>query len=239
MSDETGSTAADPNASSTEDSPQYVAKQDFEKLHQQFSEFTDLVTQNLLKGNTMRDQPTPQAPTLNTGDQSQPAVISDEDVEQYGFEPKQVKFMTSLVQKVANDVAQKVSKDTLTQSDAQKFKEQERARLDNEAYSEFPELKDRNSELYKLTLQLTDEARRLNPENDQKPDLILFSALRADKLLKKRAESKIIPQQNETYRPRFDSFSLEVGGMSGGSLNNKKEEVLSDTRKTIRGLLGG
>lgn len=222
----------------TETKTEYVAKSDFDKLHASFAEFTDLVTKNFTGAPPMRDNSNNTAPANSNPspvNNNSDGDISVEEAAEYGFEPKQVKFLNSLVTQRASKIAEATTSSQLNNASKADWAVKKASELDDLAYSKWPDLKNKQSEMYQIADEIMREHSRYDPEYRKKPDAVLSVAIRAEEELKRR-------KNNNTTVPnplpkRYETFSIEVGSKSGGVEHRKNDTNISPERQQLRGLL--
>lgn len=202
----------------------FVPKKEFQELHSKFSNFTDLVTKHLIKDDMRDDGKTDTGKDDSKAGDSHAKVDTTEE-DDLDLDPK----TRSYIDKKAREEASKIVTNVSTESDRKKLTTD----LDNEAYSTFPQLKDKADPLYKMTVQIIEDQKRLDPRAKDRPDLVLSSALIAKKRIDAQQQKTTDPVVNQPKR--FDSMSVEVGGTTGGKIaQSKRQETVSDNRLFFR-----
>lgn len=220
--------------------PQYVPKEDFDKLHQQFSEFTELATSFFTKGDSMKEpmQNNTQPPANNAGSVGESDFgFTDAEAAEHGFDDKQVKFIQKLLVKNADVVASKAVDRVMSQGTEAEIK-RKTVELDNQSFADFPDLKDKNSEFYKETVRIMNEQRQWDRHAESRPDFQYAAALKAERLLRQRNAEKNNSNPNPLPN-RFDNFSVEVNTHSHEVNRQERNKNISPERQQLRSLLRG
>lgn len=212
--------------------PEFVNKDDFDKLSSQFTKFTDVVTQHLVNG--IRS---PEAgKSVDAGKSTPPTDSSDSiDLDEINLDKKALDYIEKRVDKIAEEKAKKIVAMTNASSNLSSLTQ----KLDSEAYSEFPDLKRPSSTFYIQTKKIMDEIRAADPSADSRPDFVLSSALRAKAILDKAAAMSASNTAPAVQPKRFDKMSVEIGMPSSRLKQNNNQEKVSESRLAMRKLLRG
>lgn len=205
----------------------FVPKEDFEKLSNQFEKFTDAVAKHMIRSDMRDDQKS------DSKEPESKSSVADVDADDIGLDEKALAYIEKKAEKIAEEKAKNLFKSASVESERSRLTNQ----LDQEAYDSFPDLKKPNTPLFIQTKKIMDEIRKVDPSADQRPDFVLSSALRAKKILEASA-NKTTTSAVETPR-RYDGYKFEVGNAASKLNTTQKTEHISDRRLAMRKLLRG
>lgn len=216
----------------------YVSKEEYTKLQGQLGSFIDTVSSYI-------DEQTKNAHNkggkVEDKDPAPKFSMNDDDIEDLGFEKKQVEFINKLVSSVAEKTAKTVVESNLQSYDVGKTKRQLANEYDARTNDEFPDMLNKQSALYREADRIARNMLAVEPKaNEQRPDFTYSATLQAAANLGISPKKKVV-QNNDNPEPRQrqTKFQLETSSYSNGVRVDKKTENLSENRQFFRKAFGG
>lgn len=193
-------------------------KDDVKALENKFDSFMDIMSEAVNK-------PAPQAAAPEV--KAEP-VFNNQELEEAGFDDKQMTVLEKIVKNAVNSAVGEARKETTALSEQEKY--------DNMAFKKFPQLRDKNSQMYKAAAQRIAARESYDSKVRQRPDLLWSVGNEIDEIIKGSQDNY---SNNNAQRNNSSSASFLEGSRSSSRVeNNNKNDEPSDERKWVRQKLG-
>lgn len=156
--------------------------------------------------------------------------VSKEEIDEAGFDDRQLGVIGKLVSSAVTAAVGEAKKEGAVMT--------EQGRYDAMAYKKFPDLKNPNSQFYKLSESIIKRRESYDPSIRKRPDLLWTIGNEAEEAVKATTENNNYSSNNAPRNRGADASFLEGSRSSGGVTKNSNNNEISEDRKWVRSKLG-